>query len=155
MKKTGATSRKPIPHKSREEEMNFRGWKYCFYCGVPCYPVTHHGYVEHNLCKNYQKPIYFDEQEMGALIGMYALGFRLGLIGGDVSYYIARKLQLWCKKYGFPQRSSFGMKIDETTFDDDYASWLANIRESSTEKKKFWSSMVAKDTIDRRKSYEK
>ncbi|HSF27797.1 MAG TPA: hypothetical protein VLA53_02085 [Nitrosopumilaceae archaeon] len=155
MKKTNTASRKSIHNKSREEGIPLRNSRYCIYCGQTIYPVHHPGYRRHNLCKKGLNPIYFNESEMGALIGMCALGFRLGLIGGDGAWDIATKLQLWCKKYGFPRWSIFGMKIDETTFDQDAYHWLRNLRESSSEKKEFWSSMVAKDRKDRLDSMKK
>ena len=129
-KKQGKVNPIPKRDKSYEEGIMHRGRKRCFYCGTHYdTPVDH----DQSKCLEYNKPIYFSEYQMANLIAMYALGVRAGLIGGDCTFEIADKLQLWCKKYGFPRRNNLGMKIDESTYDDEFGCWLANIRESSTD----------------------
>ena len=126
-KKQAKVKVKPKRDKSNEEVIMHAGRKTCFYCGRQYSPSFNHDHCK----KYYNKPIYLDDHEMANLIGLYALGVISGFIVGDCTYEIANKFQLWCKKYGFPWGNNWGMKIDETTFDDDWRLCLYKIRESS------------------------
>lgn len=111
-----------------KEEQSKNHEEYCYYCGEF---LEYSSIKDHAKCQNYNNPVYFNDYEMANLIGMYAAGVRLGLIGGDCTGEIAKKLQLWCKKYGFPRGNNHQMQIDEVTFDDNWSKWLSKILKSA------------------------